>query len=123
MEATVIVMTLANIPLNTLFAALLLSNDDSDTAALIPLLLCLAGFIYFAIMYARYRNSDKRHLHEQETPATILNLQQYDQLNKHLKRLRNSSMNDRNDHLLEGALNTSANPLLEQLPVVKDIIK
>jgi hypothetical protein len=116
-------MIFANINIATFFASFmfLLETDDSDSGALLPLLLCLSGFIFFVVMYQRYRNSDKRHSHEKETSASIQNLQQYDQFNKHRKRLRNSMMSDRNDNRLEGSLNTSTN-LVDKLTKLKDSV-
>ncbi|MDR2108192.1 MAG: hypothetical protein LBP28_01850 [Coriobacteriales bacterium] len=107
-----------------LYVSLLLSsNDDSSGLAAIPLLLCLSGFIYFGAVYARYRNSDKRHLHEEETPVRIENLQQHNQFVIRLTGLRNSSMQDRNDQQVEGALNESGGGFAEQLANVKDWVK
>jgi hypothetical protein len=102
-------------------AFLLLDSNDSDLAAAAPLLLCLSGFIYFGIMYARYRNSDKRHHHEAETPATIRDLQRYDQFSQHLRRLRNSQMQDRNDSQVDGALNVGGG-LAEKLADAKNLL-
>jgi hypothetical protein len=95
------------------------SSSDSDNAALLPLLLCLSGFINFAVIYFRYRNSDKRHRHEADTKAEMLNLRQYDQLNKRRRLLSSSSMSDRNENMVEGALNSSAANVLGQLSNIK----
>ena len=57
----------------------------------------LVGFIYFAIMYARYRNSGARHAHETETKREVTNLRKYDNLVKRKKRLRNSRMDGANN--------------------------
>ncbi len=87
------------------------ARSSTDEAALIPLVLCLSGFIYFGIMYARYRNADKRHSHEAETSSQALDVKGYDQLIEHRKRLRNAQMHGANDSQIEGALNTSDNAL------------
>jgi hypothetical protein len=115
-------MMLAFVNMNSLFAAtfLLLDSDNGDVTAALPLLLCLSGFVYFGVVYARYRNSGKRHRHEQETLATLQNLQQYDRFSKHRKGLRNSQMAGRNDHQIEGALNEGGGGVVEQLTNVRD---
>jgi hypothetical protein len=79
-------------------------DSDSDSAALVPLALCLSGFIFYLITYLRYRNTDKRHHHEKETTATVQKLQRYDQLVEHRTRLRNASMSGANDSTVEGSL-------------------
>jgi hypothetical protein len=92
-------------------APVIAASDDSSSVVAIPLLLCLSGFIYFAIMYARYRNADKRHSHESETNSDVSDVKGYDQLIEHRTRLSSSSMSGANDSQIEGALNTGDNPL------------
>ncbi len=84
---------------------LLDAESESDSAAYLPLLLCLSGFIFYALMYARYRNADKRHSHESETASEVRGVQGYDQLIERRTGLSNSSMNGANDDEIEGALN------------------
>ena len=50
-----------------------LDSPDSDEVSLGWLFLTL-GFIYYGIMYARYRNKGARHHHEKETKSTMDNL-------------------------------------------------
>ncbi len=69
-------------------------SDDENW----PWVFLLSGFIYFGIMYARYRNSGARHKHETETKTNMTNLRKYDQFVKKRKRLKNPKM--------EGANNT-----------------
>lgn len=52
----------------------------------------LAGFIYFFIMYMKYRNSNERHHHETETKKNIFNIKKVDNLIKHQKGLSNSTI-------------------------------
>lgn len=59
----------------------------------------LTGFIYFFIMYSRYRNSNARHKYETETKTNMSNLRKVDRLIKRKTGLTNSKM--------EGANNTS----------------
>lgn len=61
-------------------------------------LFLLSGFIYFFVMYLRYRNSNARHHHETETKKKIFNLKKIDNLLQHKSGLSNSR--------IEGANNT-----------------
>ncbi|MDR0499875.1 MAG: hypothetical protein LBG97_01320 [Coriobacteriales bacterium] len=97
-------------------------DSSNDYSAYLPLLLCLSGFIYFAIIYFRYRNSDKRHMHEKETQTKVENATAYDNFVQHRKRLRNSSMAGANGGLIEGAQNVG-NPMLDAGKVLKDLTK
>ena len=58
----------------------------------------LSGFVYFLVMYLRYRNSNARHHHETETKKKIFNLTKIDNFIKHKRGLANSR--------IEGANNT-----------------
>ena len=60
--------------------------------------LCLiAGFLYFFILYSKYRNAGARHRHEAETKSTMAGLQGYDQFVKSQKGLSNSRMHGANN--------------------------
>ena len=74
-----------------------MSADDSD----FKWIFLLTGFIYFAIIYLKYRNSDARHHHETETKKKMFNLKQVDELIKRRTGLTNSE--------IEGANNTKIN--------------
>lgn len=65
-------------------------------------LFALAGFIYFFIMYIRYRNSDARHHHETETKKQMLNLRKVDTLIKNEKGLTNSKIQGANNLNVSG---------------------
>jgi hypothetical protein len=80
------------------------ASSDSDSAAFVPLVLCLAGIIYYFWIFSKYRNTDKRHTHERETSTVIQNVQRSDQLVEHRKALTNSSMAGSNQGKIEGAL-------------------
>ena len=84
----------------------MVASSDSDEAGLLPLLLLLSGFIFYGVMYARYRNADKRHTHEKETSAVLENLTAQDALIKQQKGLRNAKMPGSNHARVEGSLNT-----------------
>lgn len=62
----------------------------------------LSGFIYFFIMYLRYRNSNKRHHHEIETKKNMFNLRKFDNLIKHQKGLTDSKMKGANNTKVNG---------------------
>ena len=55
-------------------------------------LFMLAGFIYFFVMYLKYRNADARHHHESETKYKMVNIRKVDNLIKHQKGLTNEKM-------------------------------
>ena len=57
----------------------------------------LSGFIYFFVMYMRYRNSNARHHHETETKKKMFNLKKIDNLIKRQKGLSNSRINGANN--------------------------
>ena len=86
------------------FAPILAASDDSGAAAA-PLVLLLSGFIFYGIMYSRYRNADKRHSHESETSTMIANLVPSDVFIEKKKGLKSASMNGANHTRIEGALN------------------
>ncbi len=77
----------------------------------------LIGFIYFAIMYMKYRNNDARHYYETETKTSLSNLRQGDRLIRRKTGLTNSTMDGANNKKLSGqngirdALNTVNNVL------------
>lgn len=75
-------------------------KDDDDNTGF--LLLFLAGFIFYGIMYARYRNKNARHTYEKETKKEVSNMRRVDELIKREKGLRNASMKDHNEDKIEG---------------------
>lgn len=77
-----------------------LSDDDSGGLGLIFL---LSGFAFYAVIYFRYRNVDKRHRHESETEATMLNMQEQDEFVQSKKGLRNSKLTGANNNEVRGA--------------------
>ena len=60
-------------------------------------LLYILGFIYFTIMYLKYRNSDARHHYETETKKNIVNLRKVDNFIKQEKGLTNSKITGANN--------------------------
>lgn len=92
--------------LSTLLTFILAVSDDAaDALVAAPMLLWLSGFIFYFLMYAHYRNKNKRHSHESETTSTVANLVVADTLIQHKKGLRNKKMKGSNHIRTEGALN------------------
>ena len=65
-------------------------------------LFLLAGFIYFFVMYARYRNSGARHTYETETKRDVSNMMVVDNFIKHEKGLSNSKITGCNNKTVRG---------------------
>ncbi len=66
-------------------------------------LFLLLGFIFFAIMYARYRNQGARHTYEKDTKNQMSNLKSVDNFIKTRKGLSNSTMNGANNKVVRGS--------------------
>ncbi|MCL2040774.1 MAG: hypothetical protein FWG84_01870 [Bacteroidales bacterium] len=66
-------------------------------------LLLTAGFIYYAIMYSKYRNKSARHYHEKETKATMDNLRKADTLVTRRTGLTNARMIGANNTAVRGS--------------------
>ena len=74
--------------------------DDTDFSWIF----LTAGFIYYGIIYARYRNKGARHYHEKETKSTMDNLQQKDILVKRRTALKNARMAGANNISVKGSI-------------------
>ena len=61
-----------------------------------------AGFIYFFVIYAKYRNQGARHKHELETKRNFSNLRKVDRLVKRRTGLTNSRMSGANNNSVSG---------------------
>lgn len=72
-------------------------------------LLLLSGFIFYGLMYLRYRNADARHTYELETKREVANMRTRDDFIKERKRLRDSEIRGRNDTMRKGDLNAMSN--------------
>jgi len=98
----------------SMFLSGLISSIDSNLLSLVffednggellILLFLLAGPIYFFAIHSRYRNKDKRHFHEKETPAQMSNLQRYDNYIERLTRQNSSRLKGENGRRVEGTL-------------------
>lgn len=76
------------------------SDDDSGGLGLVFL---LSGFIFYALVYFRYRNVDKRHKHESETQATLHNVEEQDEFLASRTGLSNRKMTGANNTAVRGA--------------------
>ena len=63
----------------------------------------LSGFIYYGIIYGKYRNAGARHNHETETKHTMKNLRENDEFVETRKRLSNATMRGANNKHVDGA--------------------
>lgn len=79
------------------FILMLLVNWNNDWIFLI------AGFIYFAIIYGKYRNSGARHNHEKETKKNMTDVKTLDNFIEHKRGLRESSMKEANNRAVNGS--------------------
>jgi hypothetical protein len=76
------------------------SESDGDWS----LLFLTLGFVFYGIMYARYRNKGARHYHEKETKATMDSLRKKDSFVTKRTGLTNSSMAGANNTSVRGNL-------------------
>ena len=76
-------------------------------------LFLLAGFIYFMLMFLKYRNLNARHSYESETKKTISNLRKVDNFIQTKKGLTNSVMIGANNNNVDGQ--TTTNKVLNSL--------
>ncbi len=81
---------------------ILASSSDGEGVGFGALLL-LSGFIFYGFVFFRYRNADKRHKHESETKASMLNVQVADERAGSIKGVRNSRMQGANNRSIRGA--------------------
>ena len=91
------------------------ASDSEDSNPLVALLIFLGGFIFYGIMYARYRNKGARHTYEKETHHMIKNIIRKDELLEHRKGLRNSQLKNRNDEKIEGDSIQPKKSILEKI--------
>ena len=82
--------------------AALLTTFSLDKDENWPWVFLLAGFIFFAIIYARYRNQNARHRHETETKTNMTNLRKVDNFVKKEHGLSNSTMHNANNTRVSG---------------------
>jgi len=83
-----------------LLVAPFFGNSDEDFSWL----LLAGGFVYYGIMYARYRNKGARHFHEKETKANTDNMRTYDNFVTKRTGLRKARMEGANNSSVKGSL-------------------
>jgi high-affinity K+ transport system ATPase subunit B len=81
---------------------LFFTSDSGDEGMGLGWLFLTLGFIFYGVMYARYRNKGARHVHEKETKATTDNLRKIDTFVESRKGLTNSRMKGANNTKVEG---------------------
>ncbi|MCL2444851.1 hypothetical protein FWD07_01870 [Candidatus Saccharibacteria bacterium] len=84
------------------------NSGDGEGGGFILVLLA-AGFVFYGVTYARYRNKKARHKHEKETSALVENVSGYDNKLQHLRGLGSSRMQGANNKKVKGALNQKGN--------------
>lgn len=84
-------------------------------------ILLTSGFIYFFVIYSKYRNSGARHNYENETTKEMENIREVDTYKSSLRGVSNSSMTNANNKSVEG---TNLKPnMLDKVMQGNDIVK
>ena len=104
-----IIAELVGIAMTVLSYIFLMGSKGSDKKDW-PLIFLSLGIIFFAVIYARYRNAGARHHYESETKSDMTNVQTYDSFVKHEKGLSNSRMANANNNAIYGS--NKASPIL-----------
>ena len=81
-----------------LVAMLFTKTDDNNW----PWLFLLSGFIYFWVIYSKYRNTGARHSHETETKSNMSNLREVDRFVRKRHRLEDSRIEGANNTRVSG---------------------
>ena len=81
-----------------LIALLFTKTDDNSW----PWLFLLSGFIYYWVIYSKYRNTGARHNHETETKSNMSNLRKVDTFVRKRTRLDSSTMEGANNKSIKG---------------------
>ena len=92
-EVLVFLLWLITIPL---FLALDIEGDYG-------LLFLTAGFVYYGLMYAKYRNKGARHSHEKETKSIMDNLRKQDTFVAKRTGLKNATIEGANNTAVRGS--------------------
>ena len=83
-------------------------TDHEDDEPGYWFILLAAGFVFYAIIYSRYRNANARHRHETETKNTVKNMQAKDTFFEKRHGLRSSSIDGRNNNYIGASGNAKA---------------
>ena len=92
-----------------LFSTFLFADNAGEGGGYIGLILLLAGPIFYAVTYARYRNRGERHYHERETPVQMSNLKVYDTFVRSQKGSKSSKISGENSTQVAGTLAKNQN--------------
>lgn len=85
-----------------LLAFFINQTSKSSDSVILYILFSIVPIIYYGVKLSKYRNKSARHVYEQNTKNEISNLKSFDELLKHEKNLRNSTMKNANNKKLEG---------------------
>ena len=80
------------------FGVVAMLNVDSDYSWIFLSI----GFLYFALIYGKYRNKDARHTYELETKSEMSNLYSADKFVQHVSGLTNSEIRGMNNKCVNG---------------------
>lgn len=86
------------------------SDSSSGDARAFGLLFFASGFVFYGFMYLRYRNSDKRHRHEAETEARMVDVKAWDQHVDTKKGVSHSRMKGANNTEVRGVVSQGGGP-------------
>ena len=77
----------------------MLTNNSDDNW---PWIFLIGGFVYFGLIYGKYRNQGARHTYELETKRDMKNVKKYDNFVKKEHGLSNSTMKNANNTRING---------------------
>lgn len=101
-----------------LIAALLSFYKIFDEDSWYPWIFLLSGFVYYFVIYGKYRNTGARHYHEKETKSKMLNLKKVDRFVIKRTRLDKPTMEGANNKKVSGTLR-NANLMEKALDDIK----
>lgn len=79
-------------------------SSDSSNGNGFAYLFLLAGFVFYGLMYLRYRNVNKRHHHESDTKSRTANIRAGDTFVQSRKGVKDSTMPGANNRKVNGGL-------------------
>lgn len=82
------------------------ASGDDPAYGKLGLLFLASGFVYFGVMFFRYRNTNQRHRHESETKAVVDAVQGSDVYARSVNRQIATSMRGANNKAVRGARNS-----------------
>src|SRR5699024_8855487 len=79
------------------------SSGSTGSIADVAAVFLLSGFIFYGLMFLRYRNINKRHQHESETEATTADMRSEDRRVDSVTGSTSSRMSGANNRQVRGA--------------------